>query len=91
MGSIMCAASGLVAIILPGVAVASPEAPLIPMFPESVCVLADPIIFPEIAVGEDGWAEQADKINAIEISNGNRNTFTKLVPPMKEYIGLYPT
>ena len=66
--------------MLPGVAVDAAEAPLIPIFPEPVCVLLpDPIIFPEIAVGEDCRVEQADKINTIEISNGIRNAFMKLV------------
>jgi hypothetical protein len=77
----MCAASGLVGIILPGVAVAATEEPLIPIFPEPICVLSDSILFPEIAVGENGWVVQADMINDKEISNGNRNTLMKLAPP----------
>jgi hypothetical protein len=89
----MWAASGLESIILPGVNVAALEAPFIPMFPEPVWGVVDPIIFPEIAVGEDLWAEQADKISAMETIDNNKNVFIYLASskekPIYKYIRHY--
>lgn len=69
---------------------AAPESPLIPIFPEPVCGLLDSVIFPEITVGEGCWAEQADKIRAMEIRVDNKNVFiyltTSMVNPMHKYI-----
>jgi hypothetical protein len=91
MGSIMCAASGLVGIMLPGVGVALPDAGLISIFPEFTGSLPDPIMLPGTVVGDGCWVEQADKIKAMEIRINGRKTFMKLITSSEKDIEVYPT